>query len=219
MTDICGVSVQEAKFEDFQRFFKCNDVQKEYCNDKGLQFPTTCSFPPCDSCEANPKPQPSQKPGTNPLRKISIQGRNVMIDNKIFYMKGINWNPVPKGRSHPPRPKDFLNYAKKDAPMMKEAGINIVRTYATVTSKEVLQIFVEHGIRLINPINPLDDGNQIKAVVESLKDHDGIFMWGLGNEWNYNHLYSKNTFDTCAQKIREPSSIIKSIDFTLRILK
>ena len=135
-----------------------------------------------------------------------------MVDNKIFYMKGVNWNPVPKGRSHPPRDEDFLKYAKIDAPLMKEAGINIIRTYSSVTSKEVLQIFVDHGIRVINPINPLKSYHEIKHIVESLKEHDGIFMWSLGNEWNYNNCYSNIGFDSCAQKVRDASNTIRSLD-------
>ena len=261
MNRVCGVSVQDATFEDFQRLFKCENLASSDCNDKGLIFPSECSSPPCDVCEIvtccakqnedvynpnicpdakhpvnccdglektfNPGPNnfvcksnlPTERPPdesstTDPLGHISIQGRNVLINNKIFYMKGVNWNPVPKGRRHPPRYEDFLSYAKEDAPKMKDAGINIIRTYATVTSTEVLQIFVDHGIRVINPINPLNDYNQIRNIVEPIRNHDGIFMWALGNEWNYNHCYREGqmSVDACAQKIREASNIIKSLD-------
>lgn len=266
MNQVCGISVQDATFDDFQRLFKCENMASSDCNEKGLGFPTECSSPPCDGCEVasccakenedvyNPNVCPDESrpadccdgleqtfiPGpnnfvckstseptespppdgsftTDPMGTISIQGRNVMINSKTFYMKGVNWNPVPKGRSHPPRYEDFLNYAKEDAPKMQDAGINIIRTYATVTSTEVLQIFVDHGIRVINPINPLDDNNRIRDVIEPIKNHDGIFMWALGNEWNYNDCYTKYTSrhistDACAHKIREASNIIKSID-------
>ena len=50
MKDKCGVSVEDATFEDFQRLFKCANIWAELCNDKGLQFPTICSVPPCNSC-------------------------------------------------------------------------------------------------------------------------------------------------------------------------
>jgi len=264
MTRVCGVSVQDATFEDFQRLFKCENIASSDCNDKGLQYPAECTSPPCDTCESasccakenedvyNPnicpgeahpvdccdglertfvpgpnnfvcqsKSQPTERPPpngdstTNPMGHISIQGRNVLVNNKIFYMKGVNWNPVPVGRSHPPRYEDFLNYAKQDAPKMRDAGINIIRTYATVTHTDVLQIFVDHGIRVINPINPLNSYSQIKDIVDPLKNHDGIFMWALGNEWNYNHCYMKDSgmsVDACAQKIREASNTIKSRD-------
>merc|ERR1719322_334738 len=44
MQDRCGVSVDDATFEDFQRLFKCEEIAKTDCNDQGLQFPTTCLF-------------------------------------------------------------------------------------------------------------------------------------------------------------------------------
>ena len=47
---ITGEKPQYATFEDFQRYFKCKNVQRDSCNDRGLDFPLTCSFPPCDQC-------------------------------------------------------------------------------------------------------------------------------------------------------------------------
>jgi len=264
MGRVCGVLVQDAKFEDFQRLFKCENINSEDCNDQGLQFPDTCTNLPCDTCYVEkccageeediynpnvcqgtnhpvdccagfeqtfiPGPNnyickakstvapttetPSTEPPStdDPFGVISINRRNIMVNGKIFYMKGVNWNPVPKGRTHPPRHEDFVHFAKMDAPKMKEAGINIVRTYATVTSKEVLNIFVNNGIRVVNPINPLDSLHDIMHIVLSLKDHPGVFMWALGNEWNYNKCYANISEDDCANKIREASKEIKSID-------
>ena len=50
MQEVTGVNHTNATFEDFQREFKCKDIRKADCNDKGLQFPSTCSYPPCDKC-------------------------------------------------------------------------------------------------------------------------------------------------------------------------
>ena len=50
MTYVVGVTPLHASKNDFQRYFKCKDVIKPYCNDKGLTFPNTCSIPPCNSC-------------------------------------------------------------------------------------------------------------------------------------------------------------------------
>ena len=44
---ICGPT-----YEDFQRMFKCQNIHSQWCNDKGLQFPVTCSVPPCNRCTA-----------------------------------------------------------------------------------------------------------------------------------------------------------------------
>ena len=47
-----GVELRYATYEDFQRLFKCKGIWKEDCNEKGLEFPLLCSYPPCDNCEA-----------------------------------------------------------------------------------------------------------------------------------------------------------------------
>ena len=50
-TRIAGVHAKDAAYEDFQRFFKCRDVDRDNCNGAGLQFPTSCSHPPCNHCD------------------------------------------------------------------------------------------------------------------------------------------------------------------------
>ena len=50
MAEVTGVTIKDATFEDFQRYFKCTNLQAANCNEKGLGFPLTCSFPPCDKC-------------------------------------------------------------------------------------------------------------------------------------------------------------------------
>ena len=45
-----GVEPRDGTFEDFQRIYKCNNIHKKDCNDKGLEFPLSCSHPPCDNC-------------------------------------------------------------------------------------------------------------------------------------------------------------------------
>ncbi len=52
MKDICGIEYQDGTFQDFQRYFKCTNMQNELCNDKGLAFPSTCSVPPCNRCSS-----------------------------------------------------------------------------------------------------------------------------------------------------------------------
>ena len=51
MEAVWGVPMNDATFEDFRRIFKCLNVKKAKCNQKGLDFPTTCSKSPCDMCE------------------------------------------------------------------------------------------------------------------------------------------------------------------------
>lgn len=53
MKEVTGLEYRYASFEDFQRYFKCKELEKEKCNDKGLEFPMICSNPPCDTCVTN----------------------------------------------------------------------------------------------------------------------------------------------------------------------
>ena len=54
MQGLIGVNVYDASLTDAQRYIMCktfSDPQKKAdCNDNGLQFPSTCSCPPCDKC-------------------------------------------------------------------------------------------------------------------------------------------------------------------------
>ena len=50
MKDVVGVNARSSTRNDFQRYFKCKDVNVADCNNKGLTFPETCSVPPCNQC-------------------------------------------------------------------------------------------------------------------------------------------------------------------------
>ena len=52
MKEITGVDKFEATFGDWQRQFKCNGNWAIDCNEMGLEFPLTCSYPPCNTCYA-----------------------------------------------------------------------------------------------------------------------------------------------------------------------
>ena len=55
MQNVTGVIPTDASFEDFQREYKCKNLHANHCNAKGLQFPSTCSFPPCNRCSVQSK--------------------------------------------------------------------------------------------------------------------------------------------------------------------
>ena len=50
MSLITGVIAKNATYEDFQRKFYCDNRFNDVCMSKGLQFPRSCSHPPCDRC-------------------------------------------------------------------------------------------------------------------------------------------------------------------------
>ena len=53
MKDVTGVTIDKATFKDFQREFKCKNLSQKDCNSNGLQFPSSCSLPPCNRCFVN----------------------------------------------------------------------------------------------------------------------------------------------------------------------
>ena len=51
---ITGVPAKHATYEDFQRRFNCPPyIKTASCHDVGLQFPRSCSHPPCDLCRVD----------------------------------------------------------------------------------------------------------------------------------------------------------------------
>ena len=48
MKTATGVKRKEAKLEDFQRLYKCENYKADVCNNKGLTYPAKCSLPPCN---------------------------------------------------------------------------------------------------------------------------------------------------------------------------
>ena len=69
MKKITGVDPRDGSFGDFQRIFKCNGIWAQHCNNKGLQFPLTCSYPPCNTCNRNPIGNRNHIPNRNPPGK------------------------------------------------------------------------------------------------------------------------------------------------------
>ena len=59
MKKVTGARLEDAKFEDYQRLFKCepnslNQVPSTGCNTETMDFPVKCSFPPCNVCYKGP---------------------------------------------------------------------------------------------------------------------------------------------------------------------
>lgn len=145
---------------------------------------------------------------------IRISGRQLLVNGKPFHMKGVNWNPVPKGE-RPPRGLQWQRYVQQDSAMMADAGINVVRTYEPITDRGVLDVLWSHGIRVASTVysygghDPWSVANHVNAV----KDHPAILMWVLGNEWNYNFLYKQSlSFGDAVSRVKDAARIVKQHD-------
>lgn len=178
--------------------------------------PTT-SVPRGDS-SASPTSSDAMPPDGVPNEGIAIVGRAIYVDGKLFHIKGVNWNPVAQGNVHPDN-LDFAGFADRDIPLMKAAGINAVRTYERLDNREVLDKLHDAGIYVFSTVLGWwqDDASVVTERVNAVKDHPAILAWVLGNEWNYNGLYSRGnggdlTDEQVRDKLNDASALIKAAD-------
>ncbi|CAE7648347.1 lacZ [Symbiodinium necroappetens] len=165
-------------------------------------------------CPAPPAPPaPTPEPTPSPNARIQVVGKQLLVDGKPLHLKGVAWNPVPKGGRHP-QDLDFARFVEEDAQIMQSMGINAVRTYEPITEKWILDTLWRRGIWVVNSVynwggaSARDAANPVKAV----KDHPAILMWSIGNEWNYNGLYVGSSFFDCIAKIRDVVKVVREFD-------
>jgi len=117
---------------------------------------------------------------------ISINGRDILVNDSVYTIRGICYHPVPKGSDQ----RSFDNL-KEDLALMKEAGINTIRVYEPITELSVLDKIHESGLKVIIGFGYNQGGeNDILSgtfidYVNTFKNHEAILMWELGNEYNY----------------------------------
>lgn len=132
------------------------------------------------------------------------------MNGQTFHIKGVCWGPAPKGSSQ----ADYRRYVDGDSSMMKDAGINVVRTYGPITDRSVLDALWQKGIYIAmnvyayggNPVSFATDA------VRAVRDHPAILMWEVGNEWNYNGLYIGMSFNNARSRVRDVVRAIKQHD-------
>lgn len=169
-----------------------------------------------DKCGACKKNSPPEAPATrSPLTgDIKIDGTKLTVGGQAIHIKGINWNPVGKGKSHP-WGLEWTQNVDKDSDMMQSAGINLVRTYVPLTDAKVLDKLWEKGIYVANTVYGYGCDSVPKAVeaVNEIKTHPSILMWVIGNEWNYNKLYGcLSSVNQAEARLTEVAKAIKAID-------
>jgi len=131
----------------------------------------------------------------------------LIVDGRPYVVKGVCYNPIPIGKSHD---HDFWNDPNEpwlvDGALMQKMGINTVRFYQPgddieATKRVIRVLYEKFGIRTIMghwlgfwsyPAPFYDDEDfrertkkEVLAMVEALKEEEGILFWCLGNENNY----------------------------------
>ena len=130
---------------------------------------------------------------TGPVR---IVNGNLYVKGEPFFIKGMGYNPIPIGRSYA---YDFTldpQIYRRDFPMLREMGVNTIRVWRKVTSREFLDsaynngqnpIYVIMGFH-VEPTLVSDPTyrqavlNDFKEYVRRFKDHPAVLMWCVGNE-------------------------------------
>jgi hypothetical protein len=161
---------------------------------------------------------------------LRLQGRQLMVNGRPMIMRAVCWNPVRQGGTHPeglifrnPGAAD-LQAIDQDFQMMKDLGVNTIRTYEPILDDRVLALVQKHQLHMIVPVIHYfaTDMVEVTARVQKLKNHPGTLMWEIGNEWNYNQFYSAKTanelgMDGAKALVKKAISTIRSVDQRLPI--
>ena len=127
-------------------------------------------------------------PAYSELNIVSVVGNRIEVNTKPFYIKGICYHPVSKGKKGTQRSFEYL---EKDLELMIEAGINTIRVYKPIDNLKVLDAINKAGIKLITSFGYDQKGfYDIKSgtfinYINKYKNHPAILIWELGNEYNY----------------------------------
>jgi len=157
---------------------------------------------------------------------VRVQGRRLMVARRgsdgtlaaevPYDMKGIAWSPNGEGEAFDGAGHLQTTHAAEDAALMQAAHINTVRTYGPMEISDdgiaALDVLHAHGIMVAMTVfAALDDGRYTQAV-NRFKDHPAVLMWLVGNEWNYNKLYSNVTTEEAAARVNEVITAVAALD-------
>ena len=144
---------------------------------------------------------------------VTISGRQILVNNTPYVIKGICYHPVPKGSER----RDFSNLTQ-DLSLMAEAGINTIRVYEPIADKSVLDQIQEAGLKVILGFGYDQDGNNdIKSgtfidYVNMYKNHNAILLWELGNEYNYHPEWFDDDIKNWYNAMNKAAQLIHETD-------
>lgn len=144
---------------------------------------------------------------------VETQGRKLLVNDTAYWIKGICYHPVPKGKTK----REFTSL-DQDLVLMKEAGINTLRVYEPVDDKVVLDKLHAANIKLIVGFGYNQDGvydiasGSVLDYVKKYKNHPAILFWELGNEYNYHPEWFENDINNWYTALNDTAGAIQAID-------
>jgi hypothetical protein len=144
---------------------------------------------------------------------VSFSGRQLLVNNLSYTIKGVCYHPVPKGSDK----RSFENLSK-DLALMKEAGINTIRIYEPIIEKEVLDEIDAAGIKVIVGFGYNQNGNNdilsgtFIDYVNTFKSHNAILFWELGNEYNYHPVWFNDDIKNWYTALNNAAELIHQND-------
>jgi hypothetical protein len=144
---------------------------------------------------------------------IAVDGRRLLKDGQPLLLSGVCWNPVGVGGRHP-EGLDFAGFAELDIPLFVALGVNVIRTYEPLLDRSVLDQLAAAGIYVINSVYSYGgtDVGVVSERVRAVKDHPAVLLWSVGNEWNYNGLYTGLSHEASLARLNEAARLIRAED-------
>lgn len=146
---------------------------------------------------------------------VRVEGRKLLVNDEPYRIKGICYFPVPRGRDT----VAVYDRLDQDLALMKEAGINTIRTYSPIDQREVLDQIHEAGLKVIVGFGydppqvhyNLRSGNY-REYIEKFRDHPAVLFWELGNEYNFHPEWFGGDIRTWYRTMDEAARTIHELD-------
>lgn len=172
-------------------------------------------------------------PGSPPPGNASwiyLRGRQLFVGRRLadgslatpapYRLKCVGWSPTGIGERNTAGYTPFYSeYAAQDVPLIAGVSANTVKTYSPFETNEkgraILDQLYASGVMVVMNVMPSkwDADNQAYLdVVNYFRDHPAILMWQLGNELNYNKLYSTATLDQAVTLVAQALDAVHAAD-------
>ena len=145
--------------------------------------------------------------------KTYVKGRQLYHNNAPYFIKGICYHPVPKGKVA--REFDKIDL---DLDIMVDAGINTIRVYEPIDDVEVLNKISDHGLRLIVGFGYDQEGvydlktGSFLDYIKRYRTHPAILFWEFGNEYNYHPEWFENDINNWYEVLNQSITVLKGYD-------